>query len=81
MTELSLLSLQQETLNAFANSRFFLEHNYLSEHNMWDRNAKLDYEFAKLTSENQAMLCSASLPDKQRQIRQTLFHRMPCHPV
>ena len=24
---------------------------------MWDRNAKLDYEFAKLTSENQAMLC------------------------
>lgn len=57
MTELSLLSLQQETLNAFANSRFFLEHNYRSEHNMWDRNAKLDYEFAKLTSENQAMLC------------------------
>ena len=54
MTELSLLSLQQETLNAFANSRFFLEHNYRSEHNMWDRNAKLDYEFAKLTSENQA---------------------------
>jgi hypothetical protein len=34
MTELSLLSLQQETLNAFANSRFFLEHNYRSEHNM-----------------------------------------------
>ena len=57
MTELSLLSLQQETLNTFANSRFFLEHNYRSEHNMWDRNAKLDYEFAKLTSENQAMLC------------------------
>ena len=57
MTELSLLSLQQETLNAFANSRFFLEHNYRSEHNMWDRNAKPDYEFAKLTSENQAMLC------------------------
>lgn len=57
MTELSLLSLQQETLNAFANSRFFLEHNYRSEHNMRDRNAKLDYEFAKLTSENQAMLC------------------------
>lgn len=57
MTELSLLSLQQETLNAFANSRFFLEHNYRSEHNMCDRNAKLDYEFAKLTSENQAMLC------------------------
>ena len=57
MTELSLLSLQQETLNAFANSRFFLEHNYRSEHNMWDRNAKLDYEFAKLTSENQATLC------------------------
>ena len=26
MTELSLLSLQQETLNAFANSRFFLVH-------------------------------------------------------
>ena len=57
MTELSLLSLQQETLNAFANSRVFLGNNYRSEHNMWDRNAKLDYEFAKLTSENQAMLC------------------------
>lgn len=57
MTEMSLLSLQQEALSAFANSRFFLEHNYRSEHDLWDRNAKLDYEFAKLTPENQAEVC------------------------
>lgn len=57
MKELSLLSLQQEALSAFANSRFFLEHNYRSEYEMWNRNAKFDYKFAELPPENQAEVC------------------------
>lgn len=57
MKELSLLSLQQEALSAFANSRFFLEHNYRSEYEMWNRNAKFDYKFTELPPENQAEVC------------------------
>lgn len=55
--ELSLLSLQQETLCAIAMSGFLLSHNYRHVNNMWDYRVEPDYEFASLKPEHYAAVC------------------------
>lgn len=52
--ELYLLTLQQETLGAIAQASYLLEHNYRNENDLWERNAKIDFEFAKLKPEHYA---------------------------
>lgn len=57
MQEISLLSLQEETMAAIAEGGFLLEHNYRHVHDQWDRRAKIDYEFAVLKPEHHAAVC------------------------
>lgn len=57
MKELSLLSLQQEAIYAFALSGILFEYNYRGENNLWNRDDKLDYEFASLDPEHYKSAC------------------------
>lgn len=50
--ELNLLTLQQQTLGAVGNARHIFEVNYREANNLWDRNVKIDLEFATLKPEH-----------------------------
>lgn len=56
--EMSLLSLQQETLLAIASGTFLMEHNYRAVNNKWERSDKIDYKFAEIGPEHIAAVCN-----------------------
>lgn len=50
--ELNLLTLQQQILGAVGNAGHIFEVNYREANNLWDRNVKIDFEFATLKPEH-----------------------------